>query len=191
MDIKFCQYCGAKTIDKIPEGDDHMRSICTDCHAIHYQNPKIITGVIIEHQGQILLAKRAIHPRYGTWTVPAGFMELEETVQTGAARECFEETHARLKNIELFGVYNTIVNSQVYTMFRAELAEKFFEPTNESLEVELFSPVDIPWDQLAFPVVVSALKRFIKEMETGFTVQLEDIHEDFEGSRKSAYFDTP
>lgn len=189
MNIKYCQYCGGKIEQRIPKTDDHLRAICTQCHAIHYQNPKIITGVIIEHKGQILLAKRAIEPRYGTWTIPAGFMELEETVQVGAARECFEETEAKLKNMELFGVYNTTVNSQVYTIFRANLDGEHFKATVESLEVRLFNPEDIPWDDLAFPCVVSALKRFVAEIKTGFTIQLEDIHESFKGAKSGEYFD--
>lgn len=189
MKIKYCQYCGGKTEDRIPKWDDHLRTICTKCHAIHYQNPKIITGVIVEHEGQILLAKRAIEPRYGTWTIPAGFMELNETVQAGASRECFEETEAKLTNIELYGVYNTLVNSQVYTIFRAQLDGTHFAPTVESLDVMLFKPEDIPWDDLAFPCVVSALKRYVKEMKTEFTVALEDIYGDFKGSTKAGYFD--
>ncbi|MCF6288830.1 MAG: NUDIX hydrolase [Proteobacteria bacterium] len=188
--INYCQYCGASVVHKIPKNDDHERAICTSCKAIHYQNPKIITGVIIEHKGQILLAKRAIEPRYGTWTIPAGFMELNETVQLGAARECYEETEARLKNIELFGVYNTTINSQVYTIFRAQLASAHFQATVESLEVKLFNPQDIPWDNLAFPCVVSALKRFIVEMQTGYTVAVVDIHADFAGSQSAGYFDS-
>jgi ADP-ribose pyrophosphatase YjhB (NUDIX family) len=190
MNIKFCQYCGGKTEDKIPKGDDHIRAICTQCKAIHYQNPKVITGVIVEHEGQILLAKRAIEPRYGTWTIPAGFMELNETVQVGAARECFEETEAQLKNIELFGVYNTTANSQVYTIFRAQLDKPHFKATIESLEVKLFNPEDIPWNDLSFPCIVSALKRYVAEMKTEFTIQLEDIHGDFNGSRSNGYFDS-
>ncbi len=190
MNIKYCQYCGGKTENRIPKTDDHIRAVCTQCHAIHYQNPKIITGVIVEHEGQILLAKRAIKPRYGTWTIPAGFMELNETAQVGAARECFEETEAKLKNLELFGVYNTTVNSQVYTLFRAQLAQPHFKATVESMEVELFNPEYIPWDDLAFPCVVAALRRFVKEMNTEFTVQLEDIHGDFKGSTTSGYFDS-
>ncbi len=189
MKIKFCNYCGAKVEYKIPASDDHKRAICTQCKAIHYQNPKIITGVIVEHEGQILLAKRAIQPRYGTWTLPAGFMELGETVQAGARRECFEETEAKLKNVEFFGIYNTISNSQVYTIFRAQLDVKHFTATAESLDVKLYYPKDIPWDNIAFPCVEHALKRFVKEMKTGFTIALEDIHEDFEGSRKTGYFD--
>ncbi|MCB1595372.1 MAG: NUDIX domain-containing protein, partial [Xanthomonadales bacterium] len=118
-----------------------------------------------------------------------GFMELDETVQAGAARECFEETHAQIKNQELFGVYNSIVNSQVYIMFRAQLAEYFFEPTSESLEVKLFQPDEIPWDNISFPIVNSALKRFVKEMQSEFTVQLEDVYENFEGSISKGYFD--
>jgi ADP-ribose pyrophosphatase YjhB (NUDIX family) len=189
MNIKYCQYCGEKTENKIPNGDDHLRDICTGCNAIHYQNPKIITGVIVEHEGKILLAKRAIEPRYGTWTVPAGFMELEETAQVGAARECFEETEAKIKNLELFGVYNTTVNSQVYMMFRAKLDGKHFTETVESLEVKLVDPIDIPWDDLSFPCIVSALKRYVQEMKTGFTITIEDIHETFKGARSVGYFD--
>ncbi|VAW34165.1 hypothetical protein MNBD_GAMMA01-1951 [hydrothermal vent metagenome] len=190
MQIKFCQYCGGKTENKIPKTDDHVRAICSECNAIHYQNPKIVTGVIVEHHGQILLAKRAIEPRYGTWTIPAGFMELKETMQVGAARECLEETEAKLKNIKLFGVYNIIPNSQVYSIFRAQLADAHFRATVESLAVKLFDPENIPWDELAFPCVSQALARFIQEMASQhFTIQLEDIEDDFVGSQSSYYFD--
>lgn len=189
MNIKYCQYCGGKTELKIPGNDDHIRAVCTECKAIHYQNPKIITGVIVEHEGQVLLAKRAIEPRYGTWTIPAGFMELGETVQAGAARECIEETEATIKNIELFGVYNTTVNSQVYTIFHAQLAKPHFAATVESLEVKLFDPEEIPWDELSFPCVTVALKRYVHEMKHGFTVQLEDVHASFKGSKPKGYFD--
>jgi len=190
MKIKFCQYCGGKTENKIPKGDDHLRAICTQCKAIHYQNPKIITGVIVEHKGKILLAKRAIEPRYGTWTIPAGFMELGETAQVGAARECFEETEAKIKDIELFGVYNTTTNSQVYTLFHAKLANEHFRATVESLEVRLFAIEDIPWDNISFPCVESALKRYVKELQGRcFSIKLEDITQDFAGSRSGAYFD--
>ncbi len=191
MKIKFCDQCGATVEYKIPHNDDHQRAICTCCHAIHYQNPKIITGVVVEHEGKILLAKRAIEPRYGTWTIPAGFMELGETTQAGAARECYEETEARLKNMKLFGVYNIIANSQVYTIFRAQLDGEHFKPTSESLAVKLFLPSEIPWDDIAFPCVSTALKRFVREMTTNdFSIQLNDIHEDFIGSRSQGYFNT-
>ena len=190
MKINYCNYCGNKVEYKIPKNDDHERAICTNCKAIHYQNPKIITGVIVEHEGQTLLAKRAIEPRYGTWTIPAGFMELNETVQAGAARECHEETCAELKNMELYGVYNTITNSQVYTIFRAQLAKNYYCATSESLEVKLFKPEDIPWENISFPCIKSALKRFVDEMNTGYTISLVDIYDDFEGSQKSGYFDS-
>ena len=189
MIIKYCNQCGAPVEFKIPNNDDHLRAVCTKCHAIHYQNPKIITGVIVEHKGKVLLAKRAIEPRFGTWTIPAGFMELNETIQAGAARECFEETEAKIKNSTLFGVYNIIANSQVYTILRAQLDGNHFKPTSESLEVALFSANEIPWNQLAFPCVTQALKRYVKEINTQFTVQLEDIQEDFEGSHSNGYFD--
>lgn len=190
MKIKYCQYCGGETENKIPQGDEHVRAICKTCKAIHYQNPKIINGVIIEHQGQILLAKRAIEPCYGMWTIPAGFMELEETTQGGAIRECWEETHAKLKNVELFGVYNIIPSSQVYIMFRAELDGEKFSPTEESLEVALYDPKDVPWDEIAFPCVTESLKRFIEEMDSKeFSVKLEDITESFKGEKGNGYFD--
>jgi len=188
MIINFCDQCGAPVEHKIPNNDDHVRAICTKCHAIHYQNPKIITGVIVEHGGKILLAKRAIQPRYGTWTIPAGFMELGETTQAGAIRECYEETEAKIRNCELFGVYNIIANSQVYTIFRAQLEGSHFKHTDESLAVQLFNPKDIPWNELAFPCVTHALKRYTQEMSTQFSIQLEDIHDDFEGSHSTGYY---
>lgn len=190
MQIKFCAYCGGKCEKKIPKGDDHVRSVCTQCKAIHYKNPKLINGVIIEHKGQILLAKRAIEPRYGTWTIPAGFMELKETTQAGAVRECWEETEAKLKNVQLFGVYNIIANSQVYVIFHAQLDGEHFKPTEESLDVQLFDPENIPWDEIAFPCVTQALKRYTQEMsERTFSVVEEDVTEDFVGSRSNGYFD--
>lgn len=142
----------------IPDGDDHERMVCGDCGFIAYENPKIIAGSVVTYDNKILLCRRAIYPQKGFWTIPAGFMELSESPEEGAMREAWEEARAKIKVIDLLAVYTVKHISQVHLMFRAELAEKSFEPGPESLEVALFDWEDIPWDELAFPSVHWVLK---------------------------------
>lgn len=182
--MNFCGQCGQPVYLKIPDGDNRERHVCDHCDTIHYQNPRIIAGCIPVVGDQVLLCKRAIEPRHGLWTLPAGFMENGETTLEGALRECEEEAKARIHTPVLCGMFDIPHINQVYIFYRGELiinAEdgKFqsgidFGPGIESLEVELFREDEIPWDKLAFPVVELMLhhhfediKQGIAEMRTG------------------------
>jgi len=143
---------------RIPGGEDRERLICGDCGFIAYENPKIVVGSVVVEDGRVLLCRRAIEPRRGFWTLPAGYMELGETVEEGAAREAWEEARAKLALDGTLGVYSIARIGQVQVIFRARLAEPGFEPGPESLEVRLFEWGDIPWDEIAFPSVRWALK---------------------------------
>lgn len=149
-----------------PEGDDHVREVCDHCDFINYQNPKIVVGSVVRHEGKILLCKRAIEPRPGYWTIPAGYLELNETPQDGARREAVEEANAKLELGNLLAIYSVPRLSQVQLIYRAKLKEPSFSPGIESLEVNLFEWSEIPWEQLAFPTVHWALKQDL-EIEKG------------------------
>ncbi len=174
--MKYCPECAAPLEFVVPEGDDRSRYVCPACGTIHYQNPKIVTGTIPVHGDRILLCRRAIEPRYGLWTVPAGFMENAETVQAGALRETREEANARVRLEGLHAVYNLPHINQVYMLFRGTLLDLDFHPGHESLEVKLFDERDIPWDALAFPVVIEALKAYFDDRRQGrFALHMGDI----------------
>lgn len=177
IDLKFCSSCGSADITQtIPEGDNRLRFVCPACGEIFYHNPKLVVGCIAEWQDKILMCKRAIEPRIGKWTLPAGFMENEETVHAAAARETQEEATAEVANMSLYTVYNLPHISQVYVMFRAELVEGRASPGIESLEVELMSEKDIPWDELAFPVIRESLLRYYEDKKQGsFKIHYGDI----------------
>jgi ADP-ribose pyrophosphatase YjhB (NUDIX family) len=170
--MKFCSDCGADVSLKIPEMEDRLRYVCDACGIIHYQNPKIITGVIVEVGTQILLCKRAIEPRYGYWTFPAGFMENGETTEQAAAREAQEEATVELTNLRLFSVSSIPHVNQVHVVYRGDLVGDRFAPGIESLEVELFDEQDLPWDELAFRSVTQALKCFLEDRKQG----IEQVH---------------
>ena len=136
-----------------PDGDTHARDVCDRCGFVDYQNPKIVVGSVVEHEGRIMLCRRAIEPRYGYWTVPAGYMELGETPEEGARREAFEEANATLELHELMAVYTVRRLSQVQLIYRASLKSSHFSAGEESLDVQLFNWSEIPWDDLAFPTV--------------------------------------
>lgn len=161
--MKYCCECASPVSLKIPEGDTLPRYVCDHCQTIHYQNPKVITGCIPIWEEKILLCRRAIEPRYGKWTLPAGFMENNETTQQGAARETMEEAQALVSDMQLFGVFNIPHISQVYVMFRANMTSGHFAATHESLETQLFTEDTIPWDELAFPVVHECLKLYFSD----------------------------
>lgn len=177
--MKYCSECSATVQLKIPAGDTLPRYICNTCQTIHYQNPKIITGCIAGWQGKILLCRRAIEPRYGLWTLPAGFMENNETAQHGAARETMEEAQARVADIKLFGVFNIPHISQVYMMFSGEVKGGSCAPGQESLEVKWFEEANIPWKELAFPVVQESLQLYFSDKASQqVTVHYGDIIRD-------------
>lgn len=141
----------------IPDGDSRERLVCSDCGFIRYDNPKIIAGAVVTYLEQFLLCKRAIEPRRGYWTLPAGFMELGETPEEGAAREAYEEATARIVITELLAVYTIRHISQVQMLYRAHLEAPDFAPGVESLDVKLYTWDEIPWGELAFPSVEWAL----------------------------------
>lgn len=137
----------------LPEGDTHQRDVCDHCGYVAYQNPKIVVGSVVTHEGKVLLCRRAIEPRHGYWTVPAGYLELGETPEEGARREAREEANADLLLHGLLAVYTVRRLSQVQLIYRATLADGTFSPGIESLETQLFDWDGIPWDDLAFPTV--------------------------------------
>jgi len=144
----------------IPEGDNRLRQVCTDCGFVAYENPKVVVGAVVTSGEQILLCRRAINPRKGFWTLPAGFMELHESAETGAAREAWEEANARIEIETLLAAYTIPRLSQVQLIYRARLIDPMISAGIESLEVGLFNWADIPWDELAFPSVKWALTQF-------------------------------
>lgn len=161
----------------MPQDDHRERFVCTACTIIHYQNPKIIVGAIPEWEdGRILLCLRAIEPRYGLWTLPAGFMENGETTQQGAARETLEEANARVQVGDLYAIYNLPYINQVQMLFRAKLLDLDFSPGVESLQVKLFTEEEIPWDALAFRPVKYALKNYFADRQAGeFKFRMGDL----------------
>ncbi len=152
------------------------RFVCDACQAIHYENPKIVAGCIAEWDGRILLCRRAIEPRSGFWTFPAGFMELGESTEQAACRETLEEAKAVVERCQLYSVVSMPRISQVYMVFRAQLAAAEFAPGAESLEVELFDREAIPWGELAFPVISRILRRYVRDSVHGrFPIYVEDL----------------
>ena len=161
--MNFCSHCGSSVDLQIPEGDHLPRHVCRDCGAIHYQNPKMVTGCIPEWQDRILLCRRAIEPRCGLWTIPAGFMENGETLEQAAKRETDEEACAKVELGGLYALYNLPHVNQVYVIFRGKLVDGSFAPGLESLETALFEESEIPWHEIAFPVVTRVLKRYFDD----------------------------
>jgi ADP-ribose pyrophosphatase YjhB (NUDIX family) len=164
--MKYCSGCAHEVVRKIPEGEDRERDVCPSCGEIFYVNPKIIVGCIPTVGDQVLLCKRAIEPRYGKWTLPAGFMENRETTAEGAAREMWEEAEARAVDMALYRIFDVPHISQVYVFYRCEVLDGQFGAGSESLESALYSEADIPWDELAFPVVIEMLREFFEDRKT-------------------------
>lgn len=170
MEKRFCCYCGSRTEIRIPEGDHLPRRICPACAEVHYENPKIVVGCVPEaDDGRILICLRAIEPRRGWWTVPAGFMENGETLRAGAARECHEEALARVEVGALLALVDIPEAHQVHVFFRAKLTSSAFGAGPESLDAKLIDHRDIPWDELAFPSTRFALESFLADREAGTT----------------------
>lgn len=183
--MKYCSSCGGAITLAVPDDDNRPRHICGGCGMVHYQNPKIVTGAIITWQDKILLCKRAIEPRYGLWTVPAGYMENGETTYQGAKRETWEEARANIDIDSLYATVNLPHINQVYMLFRARLKDLDFAPGEESLDVGLFAESEIPWDKLAFPMVSESLKLFFQNRrENHFPVRMLDIVRHETPSRK-------
>ena len=165
--MKYCSQCRAAVPLQVPTGDNRPRHVCAACGTVHYQNPKIVAGCVVEHAGRILLCRRAIEPRRGYWTIPAGFMENEETLQQAAARECLEEALAEVEIADLCAVVHVLHAHQVHVMFRADLLEPRYGVGEESLEVGLYDEAEIPWPEIAFPSVSFALRRYLEDRTAG------------------------
>ena len=174
--MKFCANCGAKVLQRVPPGDSLPRWVCDECGEIHYQNPKLVVGTIPEHEGRILLCRRAIEPRYGYWTLPAGFMENDETTAQAAARETVEEAGASIEMGEPFTLISVPRVNQVHLYYRARLRNLEFKPGEETLEVALMDEGAIPWKEIAFRTVGLTLKHWFADRNRGtFGFHAEDI----------------
>jgi ADP-ribose pyrophosphatase YjhB (NUDIX family) len=165
--MKFCSNCGAPVALKVPAGDTLPRYVCDHCGTIHYQNPRMVVGCIPEWEDRVLLCRRAIEPRHGLWTVPAGYMENGETTFQGAIRETLEEANARVEIDSIYALYNIPHINQVYILFRARLLDLDVKPGAETLEVKLMKETEIPWDQIAFASVRNTLTRYYEDRRNG------------------------
>ncbi|MER3423293.1 MAG: NUDIX hydrolase [Nitrospiraceae bacterium] len=165
--MKYCSQCGATVSLKIPPGDQLPRFVCEACRTIHYQNPKLVVGCLPEWKDQILLCRRAIDPRTGFWTFPAGFMEKGESTEQAAARETWEEAMAEVEITSLYAVFSLPHISQVYMVFRGTMPRPDIGVGSESLEVQLFELDKIPWDSLAFPVIHEVLSCYVFDRARG------------------------
>lgn len=174
--MKYCTVCGATVSLRVPSDDNRERWVCDRCETVHYQNPRIIVGCLATYGDGILLCRRAIEPRHGYWTLPAGFMENGETSIEGALRETWEEAHARVDDPALYTLFDLPHISQVYMFYRADLVGGHYGIGPESLEVALFREHEIPWDQLAFPVIDRTLRLYCADRKVGqFPVRSEVI----------------
>ena len=160
--MKYCSSCGELVARKTPDGDTYERWVCGACGTIHYQNPKVVVGCVPAKDGKVLLCKRAIEPRYGFWTVPAGFMEIGETISEGAARETMEEACAEVEIGHLFASVDVVQAGQLHLFFTADLVSDFSAGA-ESLDVAMFSEDEIPWDDIAFRSGVFALRKYFED----------------------------
>ena len=166
--IKHCKDCGTTVTYRLPDdGDTKERAICQACHVVHYENPLNVVGTVPYWQDKVLLCKRNIEPRWGKWTLPAGFMELNETVAEGAARETVEEAGAQFEMEGVFSLVNVARVGQVHMFYRARLLSDVFDPGHETLEARLFAEADIPWEEIAFKTVRETLERFFSDRRQG------------------------
>ena len=174
--MKYCSQCGDSVTEQIPEGDNRLRFVCIQCEIVHYQNPKVVTGCLPFHEDKVLLCKRAIAPRSGYWTLPAGFLENGETAAEGALRETMEEANANAEIMDLYTLFSLPHISQIYMFYRAKLTDLDFHPGIESLETRLFSEAEIPWQELAFPVITETLKHYFSDLPGNhFPTRTQDI----------------
>ena len=165
--MKFCSNCAAPVVLRVPPGDSLPRHVCDRCGEIHYQNPKLVVGCVPEWEGRLLLCRRAIEPRYGYWTLPAGFLENGETIGEGAMRETNEEAGARIELGEPFTMLSITHVNQVHVFYLARLTDLEFRPGVESLEVALFEEARIPWKEIAFRTVGLTLKHWFEDRRNG------------------------
>ncbi|KAL3155402.1 hypothetical protein ABBQ38_010959 [Trebouxia sp. C0009 RCD-2024] len=165
---QFCRMCGTKMQLAIPKGEAAWRHVCSSCGYIDYFNPKMVVGCIVEHEGKILLCKRAIEPCKGKWTLPAGYMELKESSAEGAARETWEEANCQVEILAPYSHFDIPMIGQAYILFRAKLVAPYtFSPGEETLQTVLFHPNEIPFDQIAFSSISLALQHYVEDMKRG------------------------
>lgn len=171
LPLNYCRVCGTTVIYRLPDdGDTKERAICTSCHTVHYENPLNVVGTVPvwgEDGAQVLLCKRNIEPCRGKWTLPAGFMELGETTEEGAARETDEEAGAQFEMQGLFSVMNVVRVGQVHLYYRARLLSTQFNPGHETMQARLFTEAEIPWDEIAFRTVRETLQRYFEDRRKG------------------------
>ncbi|MBI5258499.1 MAG: NUDIX hydrolase [Burkholderiales bacterium] len=158
--IKHCRHCGAAVAYRVPDDDNRERAVCPACATIHYENPINVVGTLPVWGEQVLLCRRAIEPRYGFWTLPAGFMELGETVADGALRETVEEAGAKVELQGLFTMLNVVRVGQVHLFYRARMLDTSLDPGPETIEARLFHEHEIPWDEIAFRTVRETLQHY-------------------------------
>jgi len=174
--IEHCQVCGTRVEYRVPDDDNRERAVCPACQHIHYVNPLNVVGTLPVWGDKVLLCRRNIEPRKGLWTLPAGFMELGESTEEGAARETDEEAGARIEMQGLYCVINVLTAGQVHFFYRARLLDTDFAPGPETIEAQLFSEAEIPWDELAFRTVRMTLEQFFADRVDGqFAVHCADI----------------
>ena len=168
LPIKHCRNCGSAVVYRVPDdGDTRERAVCPACHTIHYENPNNVVGTIPVLNDRVLLCKRNIEPRKGKWTLPAGFMELNESTAQGAARETVEEAGAEFEMEGLLAVMSVVRVGQVHLFYRARLLHDRFDPGHETMEAKLFTEDEIPWDELAFRTVREALRFYFDDRRRG------------------------
>ena len=165
--LKHCSNCGTLMDKLVPPGDGRERMVCPACGAIHYENPKVVVGCLPVWEDKLLLCKRAIEPRYGYWTLPAGFMENGETTAEGAQRETLEEAGALVGNLKPFALLDVPYVHQVHMFYLAEMSSPEFSSGEESLDVRLYAEYEIPWDDLAFYTVIETLKHYYADRKAG------------------------
>ncbi len=166
--IRHCRNCGTAVVYRLPDdGDTKLRAVCPACHTVHYENPLNVVGTVPHLDDRVLLCKRNIEPRKGKWTLPAGFMELDETTAGGAERETDEEAGAQIAMGPLFSVINVAAVGQVHFFYRAQLLSDRFDPGHETMEARLFTEEEIPWDEIAFRTVRDTLQLYFADRKNG------------------------
>lgn len=170
--MRFCSDCGQAVHQEVPADDNRLRAVCRHCNTVHYENPKMVLGTLPVLADKVLLCRRAIEPRHGFWTLPAGFMELGESTAEGAMRETHEEAGADIELGRLFAVFDIPHVNQVHLFYLAQMRSAQLNPGPETLEAALFSESEVPWDALAFRSVRMALERFFEDRRLG----LERVH---------------
>jgi ADP-ribose pyrophosphatase YjhB (NUDIX family) len=175
--IKHCKNCGTAVVYRLPDdGDTKERAVCPACVTVHYENPLNVVGTVPHFGDRILLCKRNIEPRWGKWTLPAGFMELNETLAQGAARETVEEAGAQFEMESLFTIVNVARVGQVHMFYKARLLNDTFDPGHETIEARLFTESEIPWEEIAFRTVKETLEHYFADRRTGqFGIHTIDI----------------